>query len=270
MWNTDLAITLDVDWAPDFAIEFAVGLLLEQQVRATWFITHDSPAIQALRQFPDLFELGIHPNFLPGSTHGATPDDVLSHCLSIVPEAQSVRTHSLVQSSPLLQKIINETELQTDVSVFLPLMPNITPVKVTMGGRALLRVPYLWEDSYEILQESPDWQLEKLTALGPGFKVVNFHPIHIYLNSPTILRYQRMRREVSPMADWTSEVAAPYVERGAPGVQTMFRQMLEFLKRKRSWLVCDVQHMPAFISTAATSGTTEAEDTLQAGNGYRV
>ncbi len=67
------AITLDVDWAPDFMIDAAAQALVDREVKATWFVTHASPAVERLREHPDLFELGIHPNFLAGSSHGATP-----------------------------------------------------------------------------------------------------------------------------------------------------------------------------------------------------
>src|SRR5207244_3974947 len=77
--------------------------LMASQVRATWFVTHMSPAISRLRRNPELFELGIHPNFLPGSTHGDTPDAVLRHCRALVPDAVSMRTHCLVQSTLLLE-----------------------------------------------------------------------------------------------------------------------------------------------------------------------
>ena len=50
--SAQAVITLDIDWAPDYAIDFAAGLLIEAQVRATWFVTHDSPAVERLRQHP--------------------------------------------------------------------------------------------------------------------------------------------------------------------------------------------------------------------------
>ncbi|HEY8645027.1 MAG TPA: hypothetical protein VIL77_04030 [Gaiellaceae bacterium] len=69
----DCFLTLDVDWCPDSAIDDVAELLIERDVPATWLVTHTSPAIDRLRLRADLFELGIHPNFLPGSTHGRMP-----------------------------------------------------------------------------------------------------------------------------------------------------------------------------------------------------
>jgi peptidoglycan/xylan/chitin deacetylase (PgdA/CDA1 family) len=73
MTQTDenrVCVTLDVDWASDAMIDQTARILLEHEVPATWFITHASAAVDRLRDHPELFELGIHPNFLPGSTHG--------------------------------------------------------------------------------------------------------------------------------------------------------------------------------------------------------
>ena len=59
------ALTFDIDWAPDWMIEEVASILIEHNVKTTWFVTHASPAIDKLRQMPELFELGIHPNRLP-------------------------------------------------------------------------------------------------------------------------------------------------------------------------------------------------------------
>ena len=73
------ALTFDVDWAPDFVIETVSDILISRSVKCTWFVTNHSPAVEKLFFQKDLFELGLHPNFLPGSTHGATEKDVMQH-----------------------------------------------------------------------------------------------------------------------------------------------------------------------------------------------
>ena len=78
-------ITLDIDWAPEVVIDWMAQVLIDANVRATWFVTHESQAVNRLRRRSDLFESGIHPNFMAGSSHGATPIAVLRHCLDLVP-----------------------------------------------------------------------------------------------------------------------------------------------------------------------------------------
>ena len=115
-----MALTIDIDWAPDFMIDFAAEALAARRVCATWFVTHSSPAVDRLRQHPKLFELGIHPNFQPGSTHGKEWAEVLDHCMGLVPDATSMRTHDLFQSTKLLDMIITQTPIITDLTLFLP------------------------------------------------------------------------------------------------------------------------------------------------------
>ena len=42
LWN-DYLIFLDVDWTLDFVIEYVANILVEHGIKATWFLTHDSP-----------------------------------------------------------------------------------------------------------------------------------------------------------------------------------------------------------------------------------
>ena len=63
-------ITLDVDWASDSIIAEVADYLLENKIKSTWFITHDSPQIRKLLDNPEMFEVGINPNLDKGSTQG--------------------------------------------------------------------------------------------------------------------------------------------------------------------------------------------------------
>jgi hypothetical protein len=203
---SDVAITLDVDWAPDFAIDLTAAILTEHRVRTTWFVTHASVAIDRLRE-NDLFELGIHPNFLPGSTHGADEASVLAHCLALVPEAVSMRTHGLYQSTPLLSRVMHDTPIELDASLFLPGATNVAPIRYAYGGGSLLRVPYVWED--DVAMENGEWDVDAVLA-RPGLTVLDFHPVHVALNSTSMGSYrallergplQEAREDEAPVTD---------------------------------------------------------------------
>ena len=94
-------LTFDQDWAPDFLIKYTADILTKKNIKATWFITNDSPILKTLKENP-LFEIGLHPNFYSDSTQGANFDLVLQNLKKLVPEAKSARTHSLLQSNHLL------------------------------------------------------------------------------------------------------------------------------------------------------------------------
>lgn len=195
-----VAITLDVDWAPDFAIDLAAAALVQANVRATWFITHDSPAVRRLRDHPALFELGWHPNFFPGSTHGVTEQEVLAHCQQLVPEARVVRTHGLLQSTRLLDLMRGTTGIRADASLLLRGHAHLAVHALPLPSGGLLRVPFWWEDDIEMHTARPLWTLGASFADGlPGLRVLNFHPIHIALDSTSVAAYERLKRRVGSL-----------------------------------------------------------------------
>lgn len=225
-----VALTLDVDWAPDFVIDWVAERLIASKVSATWFVTHASPAIERLRRFPHLFELGIHPNFLPGSSHGATPDEVLSYCLGIVPGALSSRTHGLVQSSLLLEQFLCCTPVRVDLSLFLPRTPYLRPVSYRWRGRTLIRIPVFWEDDFEMGQEEPCWHLDHYLALGEGLKVFSFHPMHLYLNSSTPGPYRELKGQVSHLTALTPALASSYIQE-QEGAYTLLKELISYVQQ---------------------------------------
>ena len=118
-------ITLDIDWAPDWTIEDTASILIKNKIKATWFITHRTKAIDRLQNKTKLFELGLHPNCLPESSHGNSEDEVLTHVRTLIPQAVSMRTHGLYQSSNFLKKAAKDFGVKNDVSLILPGMHNL-------------------------------------------------------------------------------------------------------------------------------------------------
>lgn len=224
--SAQAVITFDIDWAPDYAIDFAASLLIETQVRATWFVTHDSPAVRRLSQHPHLFELGIHPNFLPGTTHGKTESEILSHCMEFAPHARVVRTHGLVQTSNLLEKIIDETAISVDVSLFLPHAAALEPVVYYWeNGKRLVRLPYMWEDDFEMVRPHGIWDLGRMIDRGTGLMIMDFHPIHVFLNSLTLATYRSVRAQ-GRLADLSEEFVRGHISTGR-GAGYAFRSAIE-------------------------------------------
>lgn len=128
--SCELAITLDIDWSPDFIMTEIEEILIKKKVKATWFVTHASSAIKQLENYSDLFELGIHPNFYEGSTHRKTSQQVFEYVFQLVPQGVTMRTHGLFQSSRLMQ-IAHETfGVKNDVSIFLPYVNDIYPHEI--------------------------------------------------------------------------------------------------------------------------------------------
>lgn len=98
-------LTFDIDWASDEVLEYCIDMVESAGVKVTWFVTHETALLQRLRDNPN-FELGIHPNFNPllegDFAYGNNYNKVLRHFLNIVPEAKTMRSHSLGVSSRIL------------------------------------------------------------------------------------------------------------------------------------------------------------------------
>jgi len=142
-----------------------------------------------------LFECGIHPNFLPGSTQGDDPEQILDHCLALVPEAVSMRTHSLFQSTRLLDLVIATGRIRVDATMFLPGVDDLKAFAYDRPHGRLIRVPFWWEDDIEIELGRFSWSWRDLDLSGPGLRVFNFHPLHVYLNSRDFGAYRRVFAE---------------------------------------------------------------------------
>lgn len=233
------AITIDVDWAPDFAIDWVAEQLVARSVPATWFLTHESAAVDRLRQRPDLFDLGIHPNFSPGSTHGATPAEVLRHCLAIVPGARIMRTHQLVQSTPLLAEVMRTTPIIADCSLFLPHATAVETTVLWYDGRPLVRIPYIWEDDLEVERPRPVWRLHDMVR--PRLPILSFHPIHLFLNSISMDAYRHLKAQARVVSDIPASKVLELIASG-PGPRTMFDDLVSVLSGQAGGRLTDIVH----------------------------
>jgi hypothetical protein len=186
-------LTFDVDWAHDAVMAAAIDLVEEADVPATWFVTHDTPLLARLRANP-LFEIGIHPNFLPllngDPGNGANAEEILDRLLAIAPEAKSVRSHSLVQGGRLLELFRNKG-LTHECNAFIPEQSGIE-LKPWTDWFGIVRLPYFWEDDF--FCEASGSAAGDLSRRR-GVRGFDFHPIHVYLNTERLSRYEEARED---------------------------------------------------------------------------
>jgi hypothetical protein len=162
--------------------------------------------------------------------------------MELVPEAVSVRTHGLLQSTALLAKIMEETPALIDASLFLPRAQELRPVEYQWAQRTLLRIPYFWEDDFEMERRDPCWQLAPLLAAGSGLKIFDFHPVHIYLNSHTMEAYRRLKEREPNLTEASPELAAELAQ-AEPGSQTLFVELAKYLSDKKSFRLVDLTEL---------------------------
>jgi hypothetical protein len=189
----NIYLTFDVDWASDEVMKYTIDILEKYNAKATFFITHDTKILDRLRKNKN-FELGIHPNFnflLNGSTEkGLNYNQVIENILKIVPEALSVRSHSMTQNSNILDAF-KRFGLTHDCNHFISNSSEIE-LKPWLLWNGLTRCPYFWED--DICAMEKNQQDIDYIFLQNGLKIFDFHPIHIFLNMSKISQYESTRK----------------------------------------------------------------------------
>ncbi|MGB4101377.1 MAG: hypothetical protein WBK91_05675 [Alphaproteobacteria bacterium] len=189
-WHGKQFLTFDIDWAHDAVLANVIDLVTDAGVAATWFVTHATPLLARLRANP-LFELGVHPNFNPllvgegGADNNAA--GILEQICQIVPEARAVRSHSLVMSERLVD-VFRDAGLQRVCNSFIPAESGATCVPWKLWDNMIV-IPHCWQDNvamrlHGVVQPPPP---------GHGLRVYDFHPIHVYLNTPTVATYEAAR-----------------------------------------------------------------------------
>jgi len=197
-WKDRFFLTFDVDWAHDEVLADTMQIVSDAGSAATWFVTHDTSLLRDMRTLPE-WELGIHPNFntllIGGASHVTTAVKILDNLMQIAPEAVSVRSHSMTQSSPLLD-VFARAGLTHDVNHLVPSGSRI-PVRPWLLWNGMFRIPYIWEDDLHCAYQNsrqPELEPASVVAEGmPGLKVFDFHPIHVFLNTESLDRYERTR-----------------------------------------------------------------------------
>src|SRR5689334_1739277 len=115
-----------------------MNLLEYYGVKCTFFSTHHS--LELAKSNKKLFEIGIHPNFNPilSGKSDKRAVDIIDDIMDIHPEAQGVRSHSMLQSTAILQ-LFADNKLLYDANHFMPYHTGLKPFKLWNG---MVRIPY--------------------------------------------------------------------------------------------------------------------------------
>jgi ubiquinone/menaquinone biosynthesis C-methylase UbiE len=186
-------LTSDIDWASEACVEDLLHILDNFKVKPVLMATHES-AVISRRAAEGRIELGLHPNFLPGSSHGNSADEVVQHIFELFPAATTFRSHSFVDSSHITTHMVARG-LRYDSNLCLYLQGNLVPLRHQSG---LMRFPVFWEDDVHWTRRG-SWCVDDVIEqfLQPGLKVLNFHPVAVALNIPDATFYQANKEYVS-------------------------------------------------------------------------
>jgi hypothetical protein len=169
-----VAITSDIDWAPDDVIKYMLSILGEYRIKITFFCTHGINVKEMKKH-----ELAIHPNF----TKDKTDEKTIHELMTLYPEAKGTRSHSLYIHSRLFN-IYQGFGLEYDSNYILP-GQIIEPFFI---AKNILELPIFFEDDTHFLK-SKNFDLNQFDLKRNGLKIFNFHPIHIFLNTQKVSDY---------------------------------------------------------------------------------
>jgi len=223
-----ICLTVDVEWAHPEVLADLTRAFDERGLRATLFCTH--PQIPAGNH-----ERALHPNFrkdgdtlrLLTAQHGdfgtwrepEIYDFVVRHTKSFCSEAVGVRTHSLFFDTDLLP-VYRAHQLRYDSSVFLPLTPQLTPVRRELG---IVELPVFYMDHLDLIYSMTDLRMSSLRLDRPGLKVFDFHPNIVFVNAQSNDDYLASK----PYYHELDRLVA--MRRPGRGVRTLFFELLDYV-----------------------------------------
>jgi hypothetical protein len=220
-WEDKVFLTFDVDWAHDDILTDIIDLVERYGVPVTWFVTHETPLNKRLRENP-LFELGIHPNFnylLQGdSRNGRDAREIVSRLMDIVPEAKSVRSHSLAFGT-LIQGIFSDLGITHDCNHFVPEQSEVTGSHPFTLWDGMTRVPHFFCDYTRCIYDASS-SIEQLLHRD-SIKVFDFHPVHVFLNTEDLDLYETTRSLHSKPAELVE-----HRSRSSNGSRGLLKQLL--------------------------------------------
>jgi SAM-dependent methyltransferase len=180
----------DLDWCNDTALELLLDAFAPTGAKVTIFATHRT---RVLAQPRAQVEIAVHPNFLPGSTHGDTVEQVIEHVFELYPEAKSYRAHSYYDSQRMTEQMAARG-IRYDANLCL----------YRQGGLAPLRHCHIdwrfpsWLDDNIHWRHAGSWRLADLQRelQTPGLKLINIHPPCVALNVPDRASLETNRAEM--------------------------------------------------------------------------
>ncbi len=214
--------TTDIEWAPEWAIEDLFALADEHSVRLTPFVTHASKHLA--QRFADAAPgaVGLHPNFLPGSTHGSSVGAVIDHVTALWPSAHSFRAHCFYDETRMNRQMAARG-FRYDSNLCAFLQPGLVPLRTVTP---LIRFPVFWEDDLHSGSGRP-WTIGAIEAeiRSPGLKIFNVHPLRVALNVPDEGFFESKRtRFETPSADLKQQAFH------GPGTRTLLAELFAYAR----------------------------------------
>ena len=223
-----VVFTADQDWAPEWACEIFVDEIVKHAIPLHIFRTNSSEVVDAAVNGGH-FTQGWHPNFKANSTHGTSIQAVIETMRAIAPTSRTVRAHSYFESSEIWDFLFRSGQVVESHGV-TAMEENLVPIKMASG---LLRIPVFFEDDV-LMRDSPgdlNLSLLKRRLLTPGMKVLDFHPIHIALNSRSVSHYEEIKPHLGKIRFDTDST-------NIRGIRNVLLEIVDFVNQNALEIIC--------------------------------
>ncbi|MDB5687121.1 MAG: uncharacterized protein JWR77_1710 [Rhizorhabdus sp.] len=222
MAEARFVLTGDVDWASEHCIQSYVDHAADRGIVPTLFVTHRSAAIDRAVAAGKV-HLGIHPNFLADSSHGATVDEILDHVLDLVPEPVASRSHCFFDSSPVAHAIA-QRGITVDSNICCHLQEGLPALHHWNGVK---RLPVFFEDDVHWAQ-GRGWAFpdHRAAFASRGLKILNFHPFMWALNTPSAEYYAAYRSHITTL----TKAEAEAMRHVGPGSATFLDEIIDWVR----------------------------------------
>lgn len=230
-WLTEpvFVFTSDIDWASEGVISACHNLLSADRLGVTYFNTHKSPFLDEKKK-QGLIDLLIHPNFLSGSSHGNSYDEVIEFCTGLHPNARGFRSHRYYEVNDITDKFAS-LGFKFFSNICTDCEDGIRPLRHRSG---MISFPIFFEDGgYLQLHKNLIFEDLKKSLITPGLKIINFHPAHIAINTPKF-SYMRNLKDSLSREDWNnlSENSISKLEFDGYGLRSMLLDIINFVELK--------------------------------------
>lgn len=170
-------ITIDTDWASEYAIEYTIKYFLEKNIPITVFSTHQSDFLNLV--FNEI-DIGLHPFFDLYSSHGNTIDKTIEYIQKIPYNINAYRTHRFITSNEIQEKM-KEIGMLCSSNI----CTNLCDVNFFINRFNMLEIPIFMEDGGFIYQNNSLVFTNEYKKLffSNSIKTIIIHPMHFVLNS---------------------------------------------------------------------------------------
>jgi hypothetical protein len=239
-WDDEpfFCFTSDIDWASEAVLDIFFSEMLKYNLELTTFVTHESPIIEDLYQQSQI-QRGIHPNFLPSSSHGNGFREVIDNCLMFAPEAKGFRSHRAFDVTDTSHLFNDQFGLRYASNLVTVMQPFIKPIIHESG---LVRFPVFFEDGTHLYNKLGfDFSEHKSRFLTPGIKIISIHPMNYVINPPDLGYMRNIKDTLSREAySHTSYDAVNQYKYSGLGIKNLVDDIIDFVGNHRIFSIWEL------------------------------